>query len=284
MSRQARPPRRGSGHATKPRKPVRSRLAMRLPSRSRIAAFLVFAMLVAGLVTMVNGPWLRVAHTSHAGERYTPGEELQAVLAGYVGRPLLSLDSAEIAAQLVQLPAVAEADVSARLPDGLQVTIVEKEPAATWLTPAARLVLAGDGRIIGSVARTADLPRELERLPVVDDQRPASRSLAVGGAVPVAELEAARRLLGLDPELLGSHAEGFSLQVDEEFGFTLISGQPDWQAALGFYQAAPGETQEEAMARLEAQVAAVRTLFAERPERLVGWVDARNPGKVYWAP
>ena len=284
MSPQARP-RRRSGHAAKPRKPVRSRLAVRLPSRSRIGALLLFAALVAGLVTLVNGPWLRVTRTAHAGERYTPPEQLQAVLTGYLGRPLLSIDSAEIAALLAELPAVAEANVSARLPNGLQVTIVEKQPAATWLTPAARLVLAGDGRVIGSLSRTANLPHELERLPTIDDQRSASRTLAVGGAVPLPELEAARRLLDLDPELLGSRAHELGLRVDDEFGFMLISERPAaWEAALGFYQAAPGEAREQAMARLDAQVAAVRTLFAERPERLVGWVDARNPGKVYWAP
>jgi hypothetical protein len=128
------------------------------------------------------------------------------------------------------------------------------------------------------------VPRELARLPAVEDQRSASRSLAVGGAVPPAEMEAATRLLDLDPKLIGSHAAGFSVRIDEEYGFMLISAQPDWQAALGFYQAAPGETEEEAMVRLDAQLAAVRTLFAERSERQVSWVDARNPGKVYWAP
>ncbi len=283
MSRGGRP-RRGAGHAARPRQPVRARLATRLPSRSRIGAVLLFAALVAGLVTLVNGPWLRVARTAHAGERYTPPEQLQAVLAAYVGRPLLTLDSAEIAGRLAQLPAVAEARVSARLPDGLEVTVVEKRPAATWFTPAARLVLASDGSIIGSLPRVAELPRELARLPAIDDLRTASRSLAVGAAVPLAELRAAERLLELDPELLGSRADRFGVRVDDEYGFMLVAERPGWEAALGFYQAAPGETEAEAMARLDAQVAAVRTLFAERPERLVGWVDARNPGKVYWAP
>ncbi len=282
MSRKAQPRRRGSGQAAKPRKAVRSRL--RLPSRSRVGAILLFAALVVGLVTLVNGPWLRVTRTAHAGERYTSAEELHAVLAAYQGRPLLALDSNEIAAQLAQLPAVAEARVSASLLDGLQVAITEKPPAATWRTPDARLVLAADGRVIASLPRTGALPQELARLPAVDDQRQASRALPVGAAVPPSELDAARRLLDLDPELLGSHADSFALQVDEEYGFMLVSEQPDWQAALGYYQAAPGETAQEAMARLDAQVTAIRTLLSEQPERLVDWLDARNPGKVYWGP
>jgi hypothetical protein len=282
VSRPPRPRRRGSGQAAKPRTPVRSRL--RLPSRSRIGALLLFAVLVAGLVALVNGPWLRVTRTAHAGERYTPADQLQAVLAAYLGRPLLGLDSGEIAARLADLPAIAEARVSASLPDGLQVAIIEKPPAAIWRTPDTHLVLAADGSVIGSLSRTATLPRELARLPAIDDQRQASRALDVGMTVPLPELDAARRLLDLDPELLGSHADSFTLRVDEEYGFMLVSVQPDWQAALGYYQAAPDETAEEATARLEAQVTAIRTLFAEQPERLIDWLDARNPGKVYWAP
>jgi hypothetical protein len=44
----------------------------------------------------------------------------------------------------------------------------------------------------------------------------------------------------------------------------------------------PRETAAEADARLERQVTAVRTLFASRPEAEIGWVDVRNPGKVYF--
>jgi hypothetical protein len=37
-------------------------------------------------------------------------------------------------------------------------------------------------------------------------------------------------------------------------------------------------------ADIDAQVAAVRTLFAAHRENTIGWVDVRNPGKVYWRP
>ena len=52
--------------------------------------------------------------------------------------------------------------------------------------------------------------------------------------------------------------------------------------ALGVYGTDPRETSAEAAARLESQVTAVRTLFASRPEAGIGWVDVRNPGKVYF--
>jgi hypothetical protein len=245
---------------------------------------LLFTALVAGLVLLVNGPWLRVTQVAHAGERYTPAAALDEVLADYLSRPMLGLDSGGLEARLRELPAVADVRVSTSLPGTLQVDVVEKAPAATWLTPAARLILAEDGTVIGTLPRGGEQPAELAELPMVEDQRSDSRRLAVGGALPAAELAAAKRLLALDPRQLGSRNKSFAVVVSEEYGFILLATQPAWRAALGFYQAAPGETEEMAVARLESQVTALRTLFAERRERAVGWVDARNPGKVYWAP
>lgn len=276
--------RTGGGQARRPRTPVRPRLARRLPSRGRVAAVLLLAMAAAGTVWLVHGPWLRVAEVAHAGERYTPAAELDAVLVDYLSQPLLALDSDALEARLRALPAVADVRVRPSLPGRLAVEIVEKAPAATWLTPDARLVLAADGTVIASLPRGDALPDDLAALPAVDDARAASRQLTIGSRVPAAELAAARRLLDLDPRQLGSRNRSFGLVVEEEHGFILLAGQPEWRAAMGFYQAAPGETEATALARLEAQVTALRTLFAERGEGSVRWVDARNPGKVYWAP
>lgn len=286
MSPAARPKprRRASGQARRPRAPVRPRLARRLPRRGRVAALLLLLAAVGGATWLVNGPWLRIVEVAHAGERYTPAAELDAVLGGYLSQPLLAVDSAVIEARLRELPAVAEARVSASLPGRLAVEIVEKQPAATWLTPVARLVLAADGTVIASLPRGDGPPDDLAALPAIEDGRPASAQLVVGSRVPAAELAAARRLLALDPRELGSRNRGFGLLVQEEYGFILLASRPEWRAAMGFYQAAPGETEATAIARLAGQVTALRTLFAERGETSVGWVDARNPGKVYWAP
>jgi len=280
----SKPRRRSGGQARRPRSPVRPRLARRLPRGGRVLAVLLLVAAVGGTAWLVNGPWLRIVEVAHAGERYTQAAELDAVLAGYVSRPLLAVDSGELEARLRELPAVADARVSARLPGTLAVEIVEKQPAATWLTPSSRLVLADDGTVIGSLPRTGTLPDELATLPAVEDERAASRQLGIGSQVSATELAAAERLMALDPRQLGSRNRGFGVLVHEEYGFLLLAERPEWRAAMGFYQAAPGETEATAIARLEAQVTALRTLFAERSESGVGWVDARNPGKVYWAP
>jgi cell division septal protein FtsQ len=222
VSRSSRTRRRG-GQASRPRPPVRKRVAGRLPSAARVGALLLFTAGVAGLVTLVNGPWLRVSQLAHAGERFTPAAEVQEVLAEYLQRPILTLDREELADRLAGFPTVSEARVEAALPGRLAVTIVEKRPAATWLTTGARLVVAADGTVVGSMARNAPVPDELAGLISVYDQRSTNHGLAVGDTLPAAEMQAARRLHELDPALLGSRAERLALRIDPEYGFVLLS-------------------------------------------------------------
>lgn len=279
----AKPARRGARHARRAGIRHRRVAGRRLPSAARVMGVLALAAAASALVLALHGPWLRVTQVAHAGERYTAAGELAEVLHAYRGRPLLAVDSAELAARLRALPAVAAVRVEARLPGQLSVSVTEKAPALTWLTPEARLLVAADGAVIASLPRDAEPPADLAALPAVNDQRSASRDIGVGHRLPAVEVRTVERLLAVDPELLGSHATGFALRVDEEYGFILVSSRPAWSAAFGFYQVDPVETEPEAVARLDSQVRAVRTLFSEVEEASVSWLDARNPGKVYWA-
>lgn len=279
-----RPRKRSVGHARRSKPALARRVARRGPTRGRVLALVLFAALIGAGVMLVNGPWLRVERLAHAGERYTPAATLDEVLAAYRGHPLLAVDRGAIVERLRSLPAVATAEVSAVLPDELRVTIAEKQPAFTWVTSALRLVGAADGTLIGELARDGELPAELAGLPAIDDQRRRSRQLIMGDVLPHEELGMALRLLDVEPALLGSASSGLSLRIDAEYGFVLVSAQPGWQAALGFYGLDPGGDEVAAEARFDQQAAAIRTLFASQPETSVRWVDARNPGKVYWAP
>jgi hypothetical protein len=279
-----RPRKRAVGHARRSKPALARRGARRRSSRGRILALVLFAALTGAGVTLVNGPWLRVERLAHAGERYTPAATLDEILAAYRGLPLLAVDSGAIVQRLRSLPAVATAEVSAVLPDQLRVTIAEKQPAFTWVTSRLRLVGAADGTLIGELPRDAEVPAELASLPAVDDQRRRSRQLIMGDVIPPDELGMALRLLDVKPALLGSASTGLSLRIDAEYGFVLVSAQPGWQAALGFSGLDPAGDEVAAEARFDQQAAAIRTLFATQPEASVRWVDARNPGKVYWAP
>ncbi len=111
---------------------------------------------------------------------------------------------------------------------------------------------------------------------------PLSRLIRAGDRIPEALLRTALRLASLDPAALGSNAERLGVRLDDEFGLGLVAAEPGWEMAFGVYGTDPDETAGDAAARLERQVTAVRTLFATRVEADIGWVDARNPGKVYF--
>lgn len=285
MSRtQLRPRRRSVGHARRPSPPLRRRLGARLPSRGRLLALLVFVAALSGLVMLVYGPWLRITSVDHAGQRYTSVGELDAMVEAYRGTSLLSVDTEALRARLTALPTVADATVQTLIPGQLRVAITEKSPAFVWRTSAVQLISASDGTVLAELALSSVLGGELAELPQVSDERVASRGLTIGDVLPAAELRVAERLVALDPDLIGSRSRQLSVSVDDELGFLIASLQPPWQAAMGFYELDPREDRAAAEARLERQLAAIRTLFAEQGEQDVSWLDARNPGKVYWAP
>jgi cell division septal protein FtsQ len=281
----ARPRRKSGSHARRPGKPLRRRIGRpRLRGGGRILALLLFTATIAGLVAGVYGPWMRVTALGHTGNAYTPADRVQEILDDYRDVPILAVDRAALRDRLAALPTVADARIELRLPGELEVAITEKPPAFLWRTPRAVLVGARDGTIITELPLAGVLPDGLRRLPSVEDERFVSRLLSVGDVVPPAELRVANRLTALDPGLIGSRATALAVRVDYQKGFELESVQPAWTAALGFYQLDPREDEAAAAARLEQQLAAIRTLFASRAERNVSWLDASNPGKVYWTP
>ena len=282
--RGAAPRRRAATHARRPGPGLRARLRPALPSFGRIAAGLLTGLLIAGLVALVNGSWLRVVKVAWAGERYTTATDLQEVLAPLRGTPLLMVDAAGMADRLGRLPAVSEARVEPLVPNLVRVTIVEKPATFVWQTSAVRLLGAADGTLIGQVALQAELPSDLAALPLIDDRRAEGRDIIVGDRIDAALLAPALGLTAVDPAALGSQAGDLEVRLTDDDGFLLVSASPSWQADFGFFppgdQARSGTLDE----RLKAQVAAVRTLFSIQPEAGIAWVDARDPERVYWRP
>ena len=282
--RAARPRRRAATHARRPGPKLRQRIRRALPAPGRIAALLLTALLVGGLLALVNGPWLRVARVAWAGERYTEQHALERALAGLKGTALLTVDATGIAGRLERLPAVASARVEAVLPDAVRIRIVEKAPTFVWQTAFARLLGVADGTLIGQVAVGAKLPAAMAALPIVVDERGDSRNLTVGDRIDAATLAAALRLYRVAPAELGSASSHLDLHITDDDGFLLVSTSPAWKADFGFYPAPDPGQPDTLDAQVGAQVTAVRTLFAIQAEGGVSWVDARDPGRVYWRP
>jgi hypothetical protein len=257
--------------ARRPGVPLRHRLRGRLPSIRRLLAGTAAVAAIAGLVALLNGPFLRVSAVGWTGDAYTTR-----------GRNVLAVDTRAVEAALERLPSVAEADVRASLTGVVEAALVEPRVAFVWDTRRARLLVADDGTIFSSVDAEAALPDALAGVPRILDERRGGRSLRVGDELPSALLAPTREVLGIDPTALGSATPGVAVHLDDEYGFRLVSTQPAWEIALGVYGTDPRETVAEATARLERQVTAVRTLFTSRAETGISWVDVRNPGKVYF--
>ncbi|HLY36121.1 MAG TPA: FtsQ-type POTRA domain-containing protein [Candidatus Limnocylindria bacterium] len=256
---------------------------VRIPAAGRLVALLIAAGLASGLVMLVNGPWLRISSVTWAGSRYVSASDLSPILDPFKGTSLLLVDESSLASRLAELPGVASASVEPRFPDGLAVQLSERTPAMLWQTSRARLIVDAGGTVFGELPLSVAVPRELAGLPAVDDRRVASRTLGTGDRIPDAERAAALQLGTIDPRLAGSSATSLRVAIDDRCGYLIGPGSGGWSAALGFHGDGVSGSLDDAPT-IDAQMAALRTLFAARPERTVGWVDLRNPGKVYWRP
>lgn len=283
MTRAARRPRRATSHARKSGPPLRRRLRIRVPGQGRILALALLFVLVGGLMALVNAPGLRVAQIAWAGQRYTPGYQLERILGPLRGSSLLTVNGSALQRELEVLPSVATARVEAEMPDRLQVTLTEKPAAFVWRTIAVQMVCAADGTVIGQVALRLALPADLAGLPFIDDRRKASREVLIGDRLDADEVHTATRLAALEPAMLGSASADLRIAIDDDHGFMLIGGGIGWKAALGRLQAV-ARSDGLVTDPVEAAVAAIRTLFSIESEEKVSWVDVRNPGKVYWRP
>jgi hypothetical protein len=249
---------------------------------TRITALAISFALVTILASLVAGPWLQVRTVTYDGARWTSRANLDRVMGPVVGRSALVVDSASLALAISNLPAIETADVEVGAFGEVRVAVVEGGAVAMWRTNAAQLLLAEDGTVVGVQSLDAERRGTLAGLPVIEDLRDTSHDLTVGDTILASELEAALALAALPASRLGSQGTLLSVALDPIYGFVISSPQVGWRAAFGFYGLDPTDTPDTMAARIASQASAVRTLFASHPETGVAWVDARNPGRVYF--
>jgi hypothetical protein len=276
-SRGGRPPRGATPPAPSQRRRRRRRI-----NWTRITAATLCLALVAGGAWLVGGPSLRIRAVSYSGADWTERAALDAVTEPMIGRSALLVNAGAIATELGGLPGVESAAVDIGLFGRVQVVLVEGDAVVIWRTNAAQLLVAEDGTVVGSQSRDATVPDMYADLPFVDDQREASHDLWIGDQLPSDEVEAARALGDLPADRLGTASAVLRISVDPTYGFILSSPQAGWQAAMGYYANAPQDTPATIRGRVSEQASSIRTLFAEHPEAGVAWIDARNPGRVYF--
>lgn len=182
------------------------------------------------------------------GTTITPDSAVTEKLELPKGENLFEITTEPLEARLLEIPAVAGAEVSIGLPDRVVVRIEERQPILVWRIGERRLLVDSTGFFFAELHEAT--PESVAGLPVIIDARPRSRRLAVGLAVDPIDLDAATRLASLTPEAVGSAAEDLSVGITDENGFVLSSVPKSWVAVYGFYGRSlrtpdliPGQTQ-----------------------------------------
>jgi hypothetical protein len=188
------------------------------------------------------------------GLAYTDEQQVrEAVGLAGDGRPnVFRVHAGAMAEALRSLPSVASAEVVVALPDRLEIDIVEREPLIVWRTGSHAFLADIGGALLAEVAPAGSpLPDPASSaspspggsaapatpLPQVEDLRAASQALAVGARLDAVDMAAARLLLTITAQDVGSLALALQLTIDDEDGYALVSQQPPWRAVFGFYTA-----------------------------------------------
>lgn len=197
----------------------------------------MIALSAAGVLLLVNAGTFRLnpervelrglIHTTPEVARLTMG------LAQGATPNLFRLRTSDMERALADLPAVAEAEVSAVLPDRLVVQITERQPVFVLRKPSGSFLVDPAGVLLIDAA-AAD--PGLASLPLVDDWRSdASRELTVGGTMEPVDLAAVLQLAAVTPELLGSNAGRLLLAITDQDGFVMTTEPASWRAVFGHY-------------------------------------------------
>lgn len=128
-----------------------------------------------------------------AGEDRTPPQQVLAVLNFKPGQSIFDADLGLARARLMQLPWVAEAEVTRRYPDSVSVAITEKHPFALWQSTSGLFVIERSGAVI-----TRATVKEFPKLPVFVGDPPKGGDDLVeavsGHRAVVARLRAMQRI------------------------------------------------------------------------------------------
>jgi cell division septal protein FtsQ len=221
--------RRPGGH---PRRSPRVRRASSRLSRVRAGAALVMVIAAAATYGVAASPLFGLGPVVVHGATLTDAADVTARLELNPGTNLFALTTELLAARLRQLPAVAAADVTVRLPDTLDVVVRERVPILAWGVGPRLFLVDRDGLLFAELAGDVQPPPTLR---VMTDARAASASLGVGGRLDALDLDAATRLGSVAPADVGSAAPRLGVSVTDENGFVVSALPGGWSAVFGFY-------------------------------------------------
>lgn len=167
------------------------------------------------------------------GASITPESVVTDRLALVPGANVFTIATGPLEASLLEIPAIAGADISIGLPGTVAVAIEEREPILVWQVGERSYLVDDTGFVFAEVGETP--PEGVGELPRIVDERARSSSLAVGQLIAPIDLDAASRLASLTPGQVGSSAAALSVGITDALGFVVRSGSKGWTAVFGSY-------------------------------------------------
>jgi cell division protein FtsQ len=221
-----------------------------------VAVLGVVAAVVAVGVALVRSPLLAVHRIEVTGAVYSDQAALAELDAQFRGKPILTVDTDAVAASYEALPWVRKADVRRVWPRGLEVDLLERQPAAAYFADDGHYrVIDREGRVLAALdGQPVDLVTVNGVGPDLDPGATAPASL-VGAAEVAAAL----------PNDLRPYVQDMVLEADGGLRIRLVPGG----------QILFGPPQD-----VRAKLLAVLAVLANVGDpNLVGTLDVRVPEK-----
>lgn len=155
------------------------------------------------------------------GNQRVPREEIVAHVP-VVGLNIFFVETEPLAQELLALPRIASATVRRTLPDGLEVEVRERQPAAILRVGQVRLEMSQDGVVLGAAP-----PQPQPGLPVID--LPGAVPPPAGSRLDPGVLPRVRDLR----QALASQLNMPDPRLDYEPDGSLLVHGPDWLANFG---------------------------------------------------
>lgn len=214
----------------------RGRRVRLLPSPARAGALLGLLAGILGLYGLTTASVFAIHRIDVSPLTWTSEAAVLQALDVGTGGNAFGLSTSNLAARLLQLPAVSSATVSVALPDELRVDVTERRAVMAWRVGGSTFVVDGTGVVFAFAPKGGAKAADGTLLPVVLDTRATSSTIiGIGSTIDPTDIDAATRLASIVPADVGSAATSLEVRLTDSDGWVMTTTPRSWTAVFGPY-------------------------------------------------